>query len=97
MSPIQDQMQQISIYRIFTSDIPHGNFTAHYEVDTKYLGITWDETMAVEILDKQYSTCKEDNGQFCSIYAPFQPLANPPSCITALYSKNTANTATRCS
>ena len=37
--PIQDQTQQISIYRIFTLDIPHGNFTAHYEIDTKYLGI----------------------------------------------------------
>ena len=47
--PIQDQMQQISIYRIFTLDIPHGNFAAHYKADTKYLRITWDETMAVEI------------------------------------------------
>ena len=27
----------------------------------------------------------------------FQPLANPPSCITALYSKNTASIAARCS
>ena len=53
--------------------------------------------MAVEILDKQYSTCKEANGQFCIIYTQFQPLANPPSCITALYSKNTASIATRCS
>ena len=90
-------MQQISIYRIFTLDIPNRNFTAHYEIDTKYLSITQDETMAVEILDKQYSTCKEANGQFCSIYTPFQPLANPPSCITALYSKNTTSIAARCS
>ena len=86
--PIQDQTQQISIYRIFTLDIPHENFTAHYEIDAKYLGITQDETMAIAILDKQYSTCKEANGQSCNIYTPFQPLANPPSCITALYSKN---------
>ena len=95
--PIQGQMQQISIYRIFTLDIPHGSFTAHYEIDNKYLGIMWDETMAVLILDKQYSTCKEANGQFCSIYTPFQPLANPPSFITALYSGNTASIAARCS
>ena len=53
--------------------------------------------MAVEISDKQYSTCKEANGLFCSIYTPFQPLANPPSCITALYSKNTTSIAARCS
>ena len=51
--------------------------------------------MEVEILDKQYSTCKDANGQLCSIYTPFQPLANPPSCITALYSKNTTTIATR--
>ena len=51
----------------------------------------------VEILDKQYSTCKEANGQFCSIYTPFQLLANLPSCITALYSKTNASIATRCS
>ena len=38
--PFQDQMQQISIYRIFTLDIPCGNFTACYEIDTKYLSIT---------------------------------------------------------
>ena len=82
--PIQDWTQQPSIYKIFTLDIPHGNFTACYEIDTQYLRITWEETMVVEILDKQYSTCKEANGQFCSIYTPFQPLENPPSCITAL-------------
>ena len=35
--PIQDQSQQLSIYKIFTLDIPHGNFTAHYDISTKYL------------------------------------------------------------
>ena len=90
-------MQQISIYRIFALDILHGNFTAPYEVDTKYLRITWDETMTMEISDKQYSSRKEANGQFCNIYTLFQPLANLPSCITALYSKNSAIIATRCS
>ena len=90
-------MQQISIYRIFTFDIPHRNFKACYEIDTKYIDIIQDETMAVEISDKQNHTCKETNRQLCSIYTPFQPLANPPSCITALYSKNTASIAARCS
>ena len=33
--PIQDQSQQLSIYKIFTLDIPHGNYTAHYDVNTK--------------------------------------------------------------
>ena len=26
--PIQDHMQQLSVYKIFTLDIPYGNFTA---------------------------------------------------------------------
>ena len=38
--PIQDWSQQLSIYKIFTLEIPHGNFTACYNVNTKYLGIT---------------------------------------------------------
>ena len=95
--PIQDHNQQLSIFKIFTLDIPHEHFTAHYEIDTPYLSITQDKTMAVEISDKQYTTFKEANGQFCSTYTVFQPLANPPSCITALYSKNTTNIAARCS
>ena len=47
--PIQDQSQQLSIYKIFTLDIPHGNFTACYNINIQYLGIMQDETMAVEI------------------------------------------------
>ena len=30
---------------------------------------------------------KQANGQLCNIDAPSQPLANPPSCITAIYAK----------
>ena len=32
--PIQDRPQQITIYAVFTLNIPHGNFTAHYDVTT---------------------------------------------------------------
>ena len=92
---VQDHTQQLSIYKIFTLGIPHENFTAHYEIDTPYLGSTQDKIMALEILDKQCSTCKEANGQFCSIHTLFQLLANPPSCITALYSRNSTSIATR--
>ena len=45
--PIQEQL---SIYKIFTLDIPHGNFTTCYDISTKCLRITQDETMAVDIL-----------------------------------------------
>ena len=95
--PIQDQSQQLSIYKIFTLDIPHGNFTACYDVNTPYLRITQDETMAVEISPWQFHIYQEANGQFCNIPTPFQPLVNPPSCITALYAKNTASIPNRCS
>ena len=72
-------MQQLLIYKIYTKDIPHGNFTARYDVSTQYLGVTQDETMAVKISQHQFSICQEANGQFCNIHEPLQPFANPPS------------------
>ena len=45
--------------------------------------------MAVEISPYRFSICQEANEQFCNIITPFQPLANLPSCITALYTKHT--------
>ena len=95
--PIQNQSQELSIYKIFTLDIPHGNFTVHYDTNTQYLRITQDETMAVEISTQQFRICQEANGQFCTVSTPYQLLANPPSCITALYVKNTASISARCS
>ena len=53
--------------------------------------------MAVEISPQKCRICQEVNGQFCNIPTPFQLLANPLSCITALYAKNTASVSTRCS
>ena len=82
---------------MFTLDIPHGNFTARYDISTQYLGITQDETMAVEISPHQFSICQETNGQFCNIITPFQPLTNLPSCITVLYTKNAHSISARCS
>ena len=75
--PIQDRSQQITIYEVFTLNIPHGNFSAHYDINTKYLGITKDKTMAVELYSTQFQVCQAANRQFCSIPTPFQPLANP--------------------
>ena len=65
--PIQDQSQQITIYDIFTLDIPHGHFTVHYDITTKYLGITKDKTMAEELLFHQFQVCQATNRQFCTI------------------------------
>ena len=32
--PIQNRSQQITIHQICTLDIPHGNYSAHYDVHT---------------------------------------------------------------
>ena len=95
--PIQDRSQQLSIDKVFNLDIPHGNLTVQYDINTQYLGITQDETITLEMSPQQFSTCQEANGQFCNVITPFQPLANPPSCITALYTKNSCSISTRCS
>ena len=88
--PIQDCAQQLEIYQVFNLLIPKGNLSLCYNIDTRYLGISHDETTAIEISDQQFSTCKQANGQFCNIDTPLQPLSNPPSCITTIYAKNKA-------
>ena len=95
--PIQDRSRKITIHQILTLDILQGNYSAHYDVDTKYLGVTKDATMAMELSTTQFQACQEANGQFCSITTPFQPLANPPSCIAALYAKSTMDITSTCS
>ena len=95
--PIQDRLRQITIHKILTLDISHGNYSAHYDVHTKYLGVTKDATMAVELSTTQFQACQDANGQFCSITTPFQPPANPPSCIAALYTKSKVDIASKCS
>ena len=38
--PIQDRASQITIHQVFTLDIPHGNYSAHYNINTRYFGVT---------------------------------------------------------
>ena len=94
--PIQDRSRQITFHQILTLDILQGNYSGHYDVDTKYLEVTKDATMVVELSTTQFQACQEATGQFCSITTPFQPLANPPSCIAALYAKSTAGITSKC-
>ena len=95
--PIQDRSQQITIHEVLTLSIPHGNFSAHYNINTKYLGVIKDATMAVELSTTQFQVCQEANSQFCSITTPFQPLANPPSCVAALYARSAEDITSQCS
>ena len=53
--------------------------------------------MAMELSTTQFQACQHANGQFCSITTPFQPLANPPTCIAALYAKSKVGIASKCS
>ena len=41
--PIQDHAQQMEIYEVFNLDIPRGDFSAHHDIQHKYLGIMQDE------------------------------------------------------
>ena len=95
--PIQDGSWQITIHQILTLDILHGNYLAHYDVHNKYFGVTKDATMAVELCTTQFQACQDANGQFCSITTPFQPLANPPTCIASLYAKSKVGIDSKCS
>ena len=95
--PIQDRSCQITIHQILTLNIPHGNYSACYDVNTKYFGITKDATMAVELSTTHFQACQHANGQFCSISTPFKLLANPPTCIGALYAKSKTGIASKCS
>ena len=52
--------------------------------------------MGLELSNTQFETCKQANGQFCYIPTPFQPLANPPTCIAVLYSKSATSIKSKC-
>ena len=96
-APIQDRSHQVTIHQILTLDIPHRNYSAHYDVNTKYFGVTKDATMAVELSTTQFQSCQQANGQFCCISTPFQLLANPTTCIAAIYAKSKTGRASKCS
>ena len=85
------------IYKVFSLPFLHSNPSAEYKINYKYIGVTNDETKAVAISVLQYRTCQHANRQFCRINALFQPLANPPSCVLALYAKNDQAINEKCS
>ena len=53
--------------------------------------------MGLELSSTQFETCQQANGQFCHISTPFHPLANPPTCIAALYTKSKDSITSKCS
>ena len=55
--PIQDRACQITIHQVFTLDIPHGNYSAHYNINTRYFGVTKDATIGLELSTMQFEVC----------------------------------------
>ena len=45
---IQDHTQQLEIYQVFNLATPPRNLSAHYNIDSKYLGITYDKTKVLD-------------------------------------------------
>ena len=62
--PIQDRAQQLQISKIFKLPVLHGDMSARYQMNDKYIGVTYDETLPVVITDQQYSICLNVNCQF---------------------------------
>ena len=54
--PIQDRAHQVTVHQVFTLDIPHRIYSAHYDVNAKYLGVTKDVTIGVELYTTQFQT-----------------------------------------
>ena len=60
--PIQNRAQQLQIYEVFNLPVPHSNLSAQYKIIHRYIGVTYDETKAVAIMDQQYIACQHANG-----------------------------------
>ena len=75
--PIQDKACQITIHQVFTLDLPHGNYSAHYDINTQYFGVTKDTTMGLELSCTQFEVCKQVNGQFCHHFHTFSTFSKP--------------------
>ena len=95
--PIQDRACQITVHQVFPLDLPYGNYSAHYDINTGYFGVRKDAMIRVELSATKFQTCQQANGQFYHIFTPFQLLANPATCIAALYTKSKAGIASKCS
>ena len=69
--PIQDRSRQITIHQMLTLNIPQGNYSACYDVDTKYFGVTKDATMAVNSPPHNFRPVKKPMANFEASPYPF--------------------------
>ena len=94
--PIQNHTQELEICKMLNLAIHHGNFSAHYSIQNRYLGITHDGTKVVKISEDQFKKCLKTNRQFCSLNTLLLPLANPPTCVSGFYATDKAIIQKRC-
>ena len=69
--PIQDRAQQITIHQVLTLDIPHGNYSAHYDINTWYFGVTTDATMGLELSPSQLNYVNRPMDSSATFQHPF--------------------------
>ena len=62
--PIQNRAQQLQINEVFNLNVLHRNLLAQYKITYRYIGVTYDGTKAVAIMNQQYIACQNANGQF---------------------------------
>ena len=83
---IQNREQHPHIYEVRSLRISHGNLSSQHKLNHMYIGVTYDETKAVVIMDQQYHSlpaCKQTVLQNkCTIPAPLKPtnIYNSPIC-----------------
>ena len=71
--PTQNRAQWLERYEVFNLPVPYRYLSAQYIINHRYIGVTYDETKAVAIMDQEYIAHQHGNGQFCRTNAPFIP------------------------
>ena len=50
---IWNTAQQLQIYKVFNLPVLHSNLSAQYKINHIHMGVTYNETKAVSIMDQQ--------------------------------------------
>ena len=69
--PIQDRACQITVHQVFTLNIPYGNYSACYDMNTKYFGVIKDVTMGVELSTTQFQNVNKPMDSSATFPHPF--------------------------
>ena len=95
--PIQDRACQITIHEVFTLDIPHGNYSAHYDIKTRYFGV---DQRCHNGIGTIYCTISDMSTSKWTVLPHIYTCPTPSwsiTCIAALYAKSKASITSKCS